>query len=253
MGEAEKRLATSEPIRNDILRLQEDIISKLNIDGITWQRGIGTTHLRGCMQGLKALAESHPKIENILKGRHVHFGNQTGISLNGSIILSTSEVRDQWLQLISRAENLDVKIQRIPFMQKAVSNSLRNIEITQRKYQPFLLAESYCDNLMRLVTALGDFLGKTGFPPNWPKMFYTTALFIHSAAGPLMLSPTGQIIAPSSCPPWLLVNFISENMDEAYKRISEYKRLVLKTLELVGTLLGWSRVFEKYESLPNFC
>ena len=43
------------------------------------------------------------------------------------------------------------------------------------------------------------------------------------AAGPLMLSPTGQIIAPSSCPPWLLVNFITENMEEAWHRIKAYE------------------------------
>lgn len=46
------------------------------------------------------------------------------------------------------------------------------------------------------------------------------------AAGPLMLSPTGQILAPSSCPPWLLVNFITENMEEAKKMIKDYERFV---------------------------
>lgn len=42
-----------------------------------------------------------------------------------------------------------------------------------------------------------------------------------------MLSPTGQILAPSSCPPWLLVNFITENMEQAKKMITDYHRLVI--------------------------
>lgn len=39
-------------------------------------------------------------------GRAVHFGNETGVSFEGGVILSTSEVRNQWLKvrvLISRA------------------------------------------------------------------------------------------------------------------------------------------------------
>lgn len=51
-------------------------------------------------------------------------------------------------------------------------------------------------------------------------------LYFYRAAGPLMLSPTGQILAPSSCPPWLLVNFITENMDQAKEMISDYQRSI---------------------------
>lgn len=43
-------------------------------------------------------------------------------------------------------------------------------------------------------------------------------------AGPLMLSPTGQFIVPASCPAFLLVAFISENLDEACQLLQRYKR-----------------------------
>lgn len=41
-----------------------------------------------------------------------------------------------------------------------------------------------------------------------------------------MVSPTGQFIAPASCPGTLLVSFISEHMVEAAQRMSDYKRQV---------------------------
>lgn len=48
--------------------------------------------------------------------------------------------------------------------------------------------------------------------------------FIFSEAGPLMLSPTGQFIVPSSCPSFLLVNFITDNLEEATKRLHHYNK-----------------------------
>lgn len=39
-----------------------------------------------------------------------------------------------------------------------------------------------------------------------------------------MLSPTGQFIVPSSCPGFLLVNFITENLNEAAKRLAHYNK-----------------------------
>lgn len=41
-----------------------------------------------------------------------------------------------------------------------------------------------------------------------------------------MLSPTGQFIVPSSCPAFLLVNFITEHLDEAERLLNEYKAYV---------------------------
>ncbi|XP_068207546.1 T-cell activation inhibitor, mitochondrial-like [Palaemon carinicauda] len=142
---------------------------------------------------------------------------------------------------IFRVPEQDVLIKRIPDMQKAVSNTLRNIQVTHRKYQPFFLAENYSQQLQRLVTALGDYHGSRGFPKSWPESLSSLQLVVESAAGPLMLSPTGQILTPSSCPPWLLVNFITENMDHAKQRIHSYesirdreKALHAKCMEDIG-------------------
>ncbi|XP_027235213.1 T-cell activation inhibitor, mitochondrial [Penaeus vannamei] len=223
MGEAERRLSVSKPIRQDIVRLRQSLIEDLKLTELTWERGLGTTHLRGCMQGLMALIAHHQEIKAILEGRAIHFGNETGISLSGSLVLSTSEVRNQWLKVIHHLPEQDAMIRRIPDMQKAVSNTLLDIQVTHRKYQPFLLAENYSQQLRRFVTALGDYRGRNGYPKSWPETLSNIQLVVESASGPLMVSPTGQILVPSSCPPAQLVNFITENMEEAERMINNYK------------------------------
>ncbi|XP_076059022.1 T-cell activation inhibitor, mitochondrial isoform X2 [Oratosquilla oratoria] len=225
MGDAEKRLAQSEPIRKDIVRLSKALQESLQLSSLTWERGLGTTHLRGCLQGLTALAKHHPSIRELLRDRHVHFGNETGVSLKGCIVLSNSEVRDQWLKNIVRAPDHDAVIQRIPHMQKAISNSLNDIQVTHRKYQPFHLAQNYIKHLERFVTSLGDYRSRNGFPKSWPDSLAHLQLVVEAASGPLMISPTGQILVPSSCPPVLLINFITDHMKEAEEKILGYERI----------------------------
>ncbi|XP_042858322.1 T-cell activation inhibitor, mitochondrial-like [Penaeus japonicus] len=136
-----------------------------------------TTHLRGCMQGLTALTAHHQEIKEILEGRAIHFGNETGISLSGSLVLSTSEVRNQWLKV--------------------------------------------CLNLCYVGSS--NVIHSHRYPKSWPETLSNIQLVVESASGPLMVSPTGQILVPSSCPPAHLVNFITENMGEAERMINNYK------------------------------
>lgn len=45
-------------------------------------------------------------------------------------------------------------------------------------------------------------------------------------AGPLCVSPTGQFIAPSTCPGTILVDFLSCHMNEAAEKSEAYKKYV---------------------------
>lgn len=51
--------------------------------------------------------------------------------------------------------------------------------------------------------------------------------FLCREAGPLMVSPTGQFIAPATCPGSILVDFLTTNMDEAAQKSKAYETLVL--------------------------
>lgn len=47
-------------------------------------------------------------------------------------------------------------------------------------------------------------------------------LVVEGEAGPLMLSPSGQFITPSSCPITLLFSFMTANLKEARSRLDRY-------------------------------
>ncbi|XP_037068047.1 uncharacterized protein LOC119089450 [Pollicipes pollicipes] len=87
------------------------------------------------------------------------------------------------------------------------------------------MVTSYEQQLRRMVTSMGDFWGRHGYPRAWPNRLSHLQLVVESESGPLFLSPTGQIIAPSSCPPSLLVRYITDCMVEAAEKLDEYARL----------------------------
>lgn len=88
------------------------------------------------------------------------------------------------------------------------------------------MVDLYETYLTKLITSIGDYKGRCSFPKQWPNSLSHLELVVESDSGPLMVSPTGQIIVPSSCPPFLLVNFITEKMEEASVKLDQYKRQV---------------------------
>lgn len=92
-----------------------------------------------------------------------------------------------------------------------------------RKFQPKTMAKDYENNLRRLTTSLSDYQGRYGYPKSWPLTLAQYELVVESEAGPLMVSPTGQFIVPASCPPSLLVNFVTDNLDQAKDLLTQYE------------------------------
>jgi len=199
---------------------------------ILWSCGWGIAHFKGCLQSLDALRQHHPDVMDNLRGRTVVFGSLTGVSLDGHIILSSSDVRHSWLDLIKRVKEQDITLQRIPAVEKTVSRVLHNIRVVHRKFQPAVTAQNYESQLRTLSARITDFWVKNGYPSTWKTSLENFQLVVECEAGPLMLSPTGQYIVPSSCPAFLLVNFITENLGEANQRLEAYKQNKLQEEEL---------------------
>jgi len=165
-------------------------------------------------------------------GKTIIFGRETGINLDGHVILYSGEVRANWLETIKRANRYNYVISRIPRVELALSRSLKDIKVVHRKFEPVRMADTYESNLRKLITSIGDFKGRSNFPADWPRSLAHLELVVESDSGPLMVSPTGQIIVPSSCPPFLLVNFITENMEEASLKLEKYTREKYEEREL---------------------
>lgn len=97
---------------------------------------------------------------------------------------------------------------------------------------PKVMAGQYEHQLRQLTTTLSDYRGRKSYPNVWPNDLSAYEIVIEAEAGPLMLSPTGQFIVPSSCPSFLLVNFITENLEEASKKLHHYNNIKYTEREL---------------------
>ncbi|XP_069677058.1 T-cell activation inhibitor, mitochondrial [Periplaneta americana] len=221
--EALRKLAACQPVRDEIVRLQRTLCASLGLQSVLWDCGWNVTHFRGCMLSFQALSRHHPDIMHTLQGRKLIFANDTGVSLDGHVMLNSGEVRHNWLDLIKNVHKQDAVLFRIPAFERAVSQVLRDIRLVRRKFQPKVMARHYEKQLRRLTTSLSDHQGRMGYPKEWPQSLSNFELVVETEAGPLMLSPTGQFIVPSSCPAFLLVNFMSENLDEAAHLLQRYQ------------------------------
>ncbi|XP_033225723.1 T-cell activation inhibitor, mitochondrial-like [Belonocnema kinseyi] len=159
VNEAHVKFEACRPVRSEVEKLELLLCEALGLKSITWDCGWNITHYRGCLLAFQALAKHHPEPMEVLRDRQLVFANDTGISVEGNVMLNSGEVRHNWLDKV------------------------------------------------------------------WLSDLSTYEIVIETEAGPLMLSPTGQFIVPSSCPSFLLVSFITENLEEASKRLLHYNNI----------------------------
>ncbi|XP_054284196.1 T-cell activation inhibitor, mitochondrial-like [Macrosteles quadrilineatus] len=222
-AEAREKLASVGPVREEVSKLQDQACRSLGLADVTSDCGWNIAHFRGCLMSFLSLAQQHPEHMAVLKGRSLVFSRDTGVSMKGQVLLNSGEVRQHWLDFIKNLPKEDKVLLRLPAFEKAASRVLRDIRVVRRKYQPKTMAAEYEKNLNRLTTSLGDHQGRRGFPKTWPDSLENFELVVETEAGPLMVSPTGQFIVPASCPSFLLVNFISENLDNASRLLHHYR------------------------------
>ncbi|XP_060517081.1 T-cell activation inhibitor, mitochondrial isoform X2 [Cylas formicarius] len=215
---------SGKPSRCEIERLRLDLIENLGLQNIKWECGWNNTHFRGCLLSFKSLVDQHPQHLHLLKERTLVFSYFTGISLDGHVMLFSGEVRHNWLDFIKNIPQHDASLKRLPIYEKTLSHVLRNIKVGRRKFMPKVMVEEYEKNLKQVTTALSDYSGHRPFPKSWPSSLDKFEIVVESEAGPMMVSPTGQFIVPSSIPGSLLVNFITNHLNEASQKMANYER-----------------------------
>ncbi|CAH1395835.1 unnamed protein product [Nezara viridula] len=224
------KLLALKPVREEVVRLQKSLCDKLFLKAILWECGWNISHFRGCLLAFQALAQHHVDAMTVLKGRTLVFGNDTGVSFDGQILLNISEVRNNWLDFIKNVvREQDLALKTVPMFEKSLSRVLRDIQVVRRKFQPRTMAKTYEANLIRMTTLLSDYQGRRGYPKSWPDTLAKYELVVEAESGPMMVSPTGQFILPCSCPAFLIVNFISENINIATELLDKYQ--IMKEVE----------------------
>lgn len=99
MNEAHIKLEACRPVREEVKKLEKILCQDLGLKDITWDCGWNIAHYRGCLLAFQALARHHPEQMDVLKNRTLVFANGTGISLEGSVMLNSGEVRHNWLDV----------------------------------------------------------------------------------------------------------------------------------------------------------
>jgi len=198
-----------------------------------WDCGWDISHKRGVVASFENLIKEHQDLMPILDGRTIVFGDDSGLSLGGQIILYTGEVRSNWLKVIRNVPQFEVNLKNIPLVEKALSQSLLNIKIVHRKNQPLKLVDNYKAQLIKLVTNVNDYLSKQKLPKHWPESLQDFEMCVDNESSPLTLSSTGQFIVPASCPGFLLIPFINENLKAAEKLLGNVEEHRLEELNLI--------------------
>ncbi|XP_055614506.1 T-cell activation inhibitor, mitochondrial isoform X2 [Uranotaenia lowii] len=210
--------------KDEVEKLREAMIKQLGVADIMYDCGWNVEHFRGCLKSLEGLIQLHPSAVDGLKNRVIVFASFTGVSLDGHIMLFTGDVQRNWLDLIQNIEKQDAYLRKLPAYEYALSQVLRNIRIGRRKFMPKAQAMAYASHLRKMTTSLLDYLGRSKFPKTWPPDLSQFELVVESEAGPLMVSPTGQLIVPATCPGSLLVDFLSNHMHESLAKQESYDR-----------------------------
>ncbi|CAH2076635.1 unnamed protein product, partial [Iphiclides podalirius] len=241
---AKEKYESTKATRDHVHSLTEDLCKSYGIKEVKYDSGWNISHIRGALQSLVSLASQHSKDMINLKGRTIALGQFTGVSLDGDVFLNIIDVRNEWLSLIKKVSQQDGALSQIPNYEKALSTILRDIHICRRKFMPKVSAIQYCNHLRQLITSIGDFYGQgKKFPSSVPDSLSKYEIVVEPEAGPLMVSPTGQFITPSSCPADELVTFIANHLDEATLLLTEYsinkhveKALYIEVKERYGLL-----------------
>lgn len=224
-NEALVKLEACRPIREEVSKLEKELCSDLGLNKIVWDCGWNIAHYRGCLLAFRALSRHHPEPMKVLKDRTLVFANDTGINLEGNVMLNSGEVRHNWLDLVKNVRKQDLVLLRLPAFEKAVSQVLLGIKVGRRKFMPKVMVDQYEQQLRQLTTTLSDYRSRRKYPADWPEDLSAYEIVVETEAGPLMLSPTGQFIVPSSCPSFLLISFITENLVAATERLNHYNRV----------------------------
>lgn len=221
---ANVRTRALQDMKDEVAKLRESMIRTLGAKDIQYDCGWNVEHFRGCLKSLERLIELHPDAVDGLKDRVLVFASFTGVSLDGHVMLYTGDVQRNWLDLLQNIDKHDAYLRKLPAYEYALSQVLRNIRIGRRKFMPKAQAMAYASHLRKITTSLLDYLGKAKYPEGWPTDLSRFEIVVESEAGPLMVSPTGQLIVPATCPGTLLVDFLTNHLDESYEKQQSYNR-----------------------------
>ncbi|KAL5021348.1 hypothetical protein ScPMuIL_000503 [Solemya velum] len=215
ISRAKKQEAETQLTILDIKALSQEIQQKVELMDLRWESDWGQPYFMSCLKSFNRFFMEHPdRLKSLLRGRVLVFGDTKGVSLLGDIVLSRADVPTDWVKLLMLVPAYDAVLERVPYMEKKLSELLNDIHVTQRKRRQSVMAEDYemllntlLNSLRRSQTDVRKYFGY--------KKLKDLQLVVEEGSGPFALSRSGQFLIPATVPGYMVVKFIAESQDKA--------------------------------------
>ncbi|XP_052817015.1 T-cell activation inhibitor, mitochondrial-like isoform X2 [Mya arenaria] len=219
LKENEERLRTyceaSRQTQEEIDALCERLVSRVGVESVRWENIWGNSHYIACLRTFNNLCDAQlARMRNTVGGRHLVFGNHTGINLHGEVVLGSEDVATDWMMLLRSIQAYDPMIERLPKMEQELSGLLNDIKIMRRHHRKFLMAQTYEVLLNRMLNSLRR-SQQTVSQVLGAQDLSNLVLVVECESGPLAVSNGGEFLIPVSVPANMMLKFIAENKEQA--------------------------------------
>ncbi|XP_074646547.1 T-cell activation inhibitor, mitochondrial-like [Tubulanus polymorphus] len=225
---ADQLSTANHPVLKENTSITDDMIESLRVTDVEWNCNWGPQQFNSCLKSFDRLYQQHKneRFISALRGHVLSFCNATGVCFNGKINLSSDDVPQNWINLLISLPKHMNTLRQLPEMERRVSVLLNGIQIGRR--ENIVMVDEYSKQLTRLIHTLES--DTTGHIEGAVRH---VQLVVESAAGPLTVSRSGQILIPFSCPGFLVKNFIQQKKEEAFTMMRDYRYYLAKENDIL--------------------
>lgn len=116
-----KKFEASLPIRLELSKIKQELISELNLSDLTWNCDWTVSHIRGALKNLMTLCKQYPEDMKKLHSKMIVFTRHNGVSFEGQVCLNIGDVRNNWLYFIRSIKSYDFYVKNLSLYEKEIS------------------------------------------------------------------------------------------------------------------------------------
>ncbi|XP_051574074.1 T-cell activation inhibitor, mitochondrial-like isoform X2 [Myxocyprinus asiaticus] len=231
--EATKKQNASLPRREEQKRLKRELIQKLGLLDIRWQRKWGVAHKCCQLQSLSRLSAQSPEVLHNLRGHIIVFTDQSGMNASGHVMLGTMDVHHQWTKLFERLPSYRSLFQQSDWLKERISHLLGGIQVIHIEWLgPALPLEEHYSTLNTFHKRL--------LPQRLslhPRSLHGLTMTLENDRSTPCLHEMGHFIIPTKCDTLLLQNFLQSQAKEARRRIQHKDQLEAEEEDIISSCL----------------
>lgn len=231
--EATKKQNASLPHREELKRLKRELIQKLGLLNIRWQRKWGVAHKCSQLQSLSRLSTQSPEALLNLRGHIIIFTDQSGMNASGHVMLGTTDVHHQWTKLFERLPSYRSLFEQSAALKERISHLLGGIHVVHmERLGPGLTLEEH-------YNTLSSFLRRVS-PQRLslhPRSLQGLLMTLENDRSTPCLHEMGHFIIPTMCDTLQLQNFLQSQAHEARRRMLSKDRLEAEEEDIISSCL----------------